>query len=166
MKIGILSDTHDNLPMIRRAQEVFQRTGVDVLLHAGDFVAPFAVKLLLQFPGKVYAVFGNNDGEKKGIRSARLDVQEPPRRLGLGGRVIILAHSRDQVAKEAHGADVIVFGHTHEPQIEGNAPLLVNPGECGGWLSGRATVAILDTDTLTARLIELSAESEAKEAKP
>jgi hypothetical protein len=165
VQIGIVADTHDHLPMIRLALEAFQREGVEVLLHAGDFVAPFAVKELLRFRGKVYAVFGNNDGEKKGIRAAGLDVQKPPRRLELGGRVIILAHASEQVERKPGlpagssphkgGADVIITGHTHKPSIKGTSPVFINPGECGGWLTGRSTVAILDTGSLKARLVEI-----------
>ena len=42
MKIGLISDTHDNLPLIRRAFGFLG--GLEILLHAGDIVAPFAAK--------------------------------------------------------------------------------------------------------------------------
>ena len=158
MKIGIMADSHDNLPMISRALELFQREGTEVIIHAGDFVAPFAVKLLLRFPGKVCAVFGNNDGEKQGIQETGLDVQSPPRRLALGGRTFIIAHRAEQLENVSSGADVLVFGHSHRASIEGRSPLLVNPGECGGWLTGSATAAVLDTRLLEVRIVKLRQE--------
>jgi uncharacterized protein len=157
MRIGIMSDTHDNLPMIRRAIDRLEMEGATVLIHAGDFVAPFSVKYVLQFPGKVYAVFGNNDGEKAGIRATGLDVTDPPRKLEIGGRVLVVAHTKEQTTGMAAGADVVVCGHTHQTVVEGRSPLVINPGECGGWLTGRSTVVVLDTDDVSARLIDLSA---------
>ncbi|HCL90984.1 MAG TPA: YfcE family phosphodiesterase, partial [Candidatus Atribacteria bacterium] len=41
MKIGIISDTHDNLPKIKKAVGIFNREKVELVLHAGDFVSPF-----------------------------------------------------------------------------------------------------------------------------
>jgi len=53
-------------------------------------------------------------------------------------------------------ADVVVFGHTHEVALERRGEVLwVNPGECGGWLTGHSQVAILDTNTLDVEFIDL-----------
>ena len=48
------------------------------------------------------------------------------------------------------------FGHTHQPEIrkEGQT-LIINPGECGGWLYGKSTVAICDLKSQTAEMVEL-----------
>ena len=50
---------------------------------------------------------------------------------------------------------MVVCGHTHRPGILGEGPLVINPGECGGWVNGRATAALLDTATLEHEIIEL-----------
>jgi len=34
--------------------------------------------------------------------------------------------------------------------------LIINPGECGGWLSGKSTIALLDLKNLEAKIIELA----------
>lgn len=155
MKVGIISDTHDNMPMLKQGVERLQQEGAEVLLHAGDIIAPFAAKLLLDFNGPVYAVFGNNDGEKKGLKGTGLDITEPPRLLELGGRKIVMAHSRDQVGDMAKEADVVISGHTHKAGVEQGKPCYINPGECAGWLTGRRTVAMLDTESLEARIIDI-----------
>ena len=49
MKIGVLSDTHDHIPKIKRAVEIFNEEKVDLVLHSGDIVAPFSL-LTLQKP--------------------------------------------------------------------------------------------------------------------
>lgn len=63
-KIGIMADTHDRLQLIDRAVETLNREGVDLVLHAGDYVAPFAVLRLKPLKAKLIGVFGNNDGDK------------------------------------------------------------------------------------------------------
>ncbi|MHA1794561.1 MAG: metallophosphoesterase family protein, partial [Promethearchaeota archaeon] len=37
-KIGILSDTHDNLPKIKKVVELFIAENVDLITHCGDYV--------------------------------------------------------------------------------------------------------------------------------
>ena len=68
--IGILSDSHDNLPMIGRAVRVFNDAGCDLVIHAGDIVAPFAARALAGLRAPIKAVFGNCDGERKGLEEA------------------------------------------------------------------------------------------------
>jgi putative phosphoesterase len=66
MKIGIMSDSHDNLKMVDMAVKIFLERGVQHVFHAGDIIAPFVVDSLKKL-GRgvpVTAVFGNNDGEK------------------------------------------------------------------------------------------------------
>jgi len=41
MKIGIMSDSHDNMNMVAKAVELFNQRGVSRVLHAGDIIAPF-----------------------------------------------------------------------------------------------------------------------------
>ena len=66
MKVGVISDTHDRLPTFRRAIAMFKRLRVEAIFHAGDFVAPFAARLVapdsLGLP--LYCIYGNNDGER------------------------------------------------------------------------------------------------------
>ena len=64
MKVGVISDTHDRLPTFRRALALFRRLEVEALFHAGDFVAPFAARLMAadQWSAPLYCVYGNNDG--------------------------------------------------------------------------------------------------------
>ena len=46
MKIGLISDTHDNIQNIRRAVRKFNDKRVDLVIHAGDIVSPNAVESL------------------------------------------------------------------------------------------------------------------------
>lgn len=155
MKIGIIADTHDHVRNVEKALDRFADRGVEIVLHAGDVVAPFAAKALARFEGPLHAVFGNNDGERAGL-SKVLDIGRPPREFDLGGRKVVLAHDPGEIPGElARSAEVIVTGHTHEPEIAPGGRVRINPGEAGGWLTGRATCVVLDTETLKADVIEL-----------
>ena len=63
MKIGILSDIHDNIWNLRAALEGLGEA--DALICCGDLCSPFVVGLLGEgFPGRpIHVVFGNNDGD-------------------------------------------------------------------------------------------------------
>ena len=152
MKIGVISDTHDNLPAIAAALRYFASVGAEILLHAGDYVAPFALKRLLQARLPVHGVFGNNDGDRTGLTQLLPDLADGPRRLKLDGKKVCLVHDGKRLSHEDfEAADIVVVGHTHEPKVESReGRLVVNPGECGGWLSGRCTVAVIHTETMAA----------------
>lgn len=161
MKIGIMADSHDNVPTIRRAVELFNTEGVEWVIHAGDFVAPFAVKELANLSCRVVAVFGNNDGERLGI-ARRLEAfgEVHPRlaELEAAGCRIGVVHENELVAPLAAGGfyEVVVYGHTHEVDVRRENSLILNPGETGGWLTGRCTVALLEVPSLEVEIRELS----------
>lgn len=160
MLLGLIADTHDNLPMIREAVSVLSREGAEALVHAGDFVAPFALKEVLKFDGPIYAVFGNNDGERKGLRMLLDGLQEGSRQVELDGRKIAVAHDREDLTDaDVAESDVIVVGHTHRAEVRPGRPVWVNPGECAGWLHGECTVATIDTGTLETKIINLGESS-------
>ena len=156
MYVGVISDTHDNVPMIKKATSIFRKKKVEHMIHAGDFVAPFSMEALLE-PGIPFiGVFGNNDGERKGLSSLCDTLYEPPHRFELGGRTIVLTHDPEALTDDATAdAHVVIHGHTHGTKVEEGPPLVLNPGEAGGWVSGRCTVAFLDLDSLQVELIDL-----------
>ncbi|RLI45996.1 YfcE family phosphodiesterase, partial [Candidatus Bathyarchaeota archaeon] len=41
MLIGIMADTHDRLPLLDKAVKRLNEEKVKLVLHAGDYVAPF-----------------------------------------------------------------------------------------------------------------------------
>jgi len=162
MLIGLIADTHDNLPMIKRAVDCFEEKKVDAVIHAGDFVAPFALKEFFRLKGcRIEGIYGNNDGEKKGLfmlfsRFGRL--HDPPLSLELDGKKILVVHDPAHLREENFQSDLVVFGHTHEYHLgqQGRA-LVINPGEAGGWLQGGGTVALYDTSAHSCMKIDLGA---------
>jgi putative phosphoesterase len=159
MKIGILSDTHDNIRNINKALDLFREKGINFLIHAGDYVAPFSIKPYFEKGFDFIGVFGNNDGEKIGLKEkSKGKIKEPPYIFSMAGREILVAHDLTQIKEldENSLPPVIISGHTHVAEIkkEKNS-LYINPGEAGGWLTGRATVAVLDLGKMEAEIIEL-----------
>lgn len=157
MKIGVISDTHDRMPTLHKALDLFASEKVDAIIHAGDFVAPFAAKPLVSCGITLHSVFGNNDGERAGLSRLMPACVPGPLKLEIAGRSIVVHHWIEQVPADiVAAADVVITGHTHEVVTEQrNGTLLLNPGECCGWLTGEATVAILDVTSLDVRVVTL-----------
>ncbi len=159
--IGILSDSHDNLPALGDAVRLFRAAGCRLLIHAGDVVAPFAARELEAAGCPVRAVFGNCDGEREGLRKAFEPfglIQEAPFVVEAEGKRILIVHLDSSVAGQARGGvyDLIVFGHTHRPGTRtAGRTLILNPGETGGWVTGKRTVALYDPAAHAAELIPL-----------
>lgn len=159
--IGILSDTHDNLIRVREAVRLFNEAGCDLVIHAGDFVDPLTAGELRNLRAPVKAVFGNCDGERAGLARAFRgigEIAEAPLAFTHAGLRFLVCHLDGPVGGHAaSGAcDVVVFGHTHRPLAERrDGVLLVNPGEAGGQLRGRSTVALLDPAGPRAEIITL-----------
>ena len=160
MKLGIIADSHDRLPTLRRAVATFKRLKVDAIFHAGDFVAPFAAKIIAadqlgDIP--LYCCYGNNDGERAGLKAVLPGVVDGPVDVTLAGRRIVMHRFIDCLKPAPYaGADVVITGHTHAVVNETKGgTLFLNPGECCGWLTDRCTVALLDLDPLGAQIIEV-----------
>lgn len=160
MKLGIMADSHDHLVMIERALAALRDAGCATLLHLGDFVAPFAMKRLLAWPGEFYCLFGNNDGEKEGLRRVCPGIRNGPVIFEISGRRLGCAHEREKIPPEYwRECHVVAYGHTHQRLVrlpEGERPALeLNPGEVCGWLTGQPCCAALDLETWRAELLEL-----------
>lgn len=159
MKVGVLSDSHDHLPLLRKALEVLQKEGAELILHAGDYVAPFSVAVLAELSIPWWGVLGNNDGEILGIfQKSEGRIKAPFLELEERGYRIFVSHFY-QPAKLALASghyDLVVYGHTHEAIIkEEGRTILVNPGEVCGLLSGRPTVALCDLKEKVAKLLDI-----------
>ena len=64
--IGIISDTHENEEAVKKAAALFKEKNVDFVVHCGDIISP---PMLGHFKDlKMKFVYGNNDGEKKGLK--------------------------------------------------------------------------------------------------
>ncbi len=171
MMLGILSDTHDNMTNAKKAVNLLIEEGSQAIVHLGDYVAPFTLKAILEtIPPQVpfYGVFGNNDGEKPGLLEAagrrKAHLTDPPLSLELAGRRLLLLHGfgapglTREIAEALASSgkwDAVLYGHTHESDHRRlGETLLLNPGETAGALN-EPSVALLDLDSMEARIIRL-----------
>lgn len=160
MRIGILSDTHDQVARTSRAVRRLADEGAEALIHCGDLTGPDVVYECAGLPA--HFVFGNNDYDFPGLRRAMAEIGAVC--LGRGGQVeldgkrIAVTHgdSDQEIARLAAAVpDYLCFGHSHWPADAREGPTRwVNPGalhRAAVW-----TVALLDlrTDGLQLLTIE------------
>jgi putative phosphoesterase len=153
MKIGIVSDTHDNLDLAEKAVEFFEKEEVDKVVHCGDMVAPFTAEL---FDGDFdfHAVRGNNDGEwnlKETVEDFGAFYNNIAE-LEFDGKKIAIYHGTEEEIVEGlleKDYDYVFRGHTHRRKTEVHGETVeINPG--GIKLPGQKedfSVAILNTET-------------------
>ena len=162
--VGVLSDSHDNIRKIDEAIAFLKEKGIDIIIHAGDIIAPFAFKKFKGF--KVYAVYGNNDGEKLLLKRVAVDLgfilSEQPLIADINGYHVAVIHGVNTAAATRSIAyslarsgdfDVVVYGHLHETEVRRVGDTLVlNPGELCGYLTGKATLALVDLEERKAEI--------------
>ena len=164
MKVGLISDTHDRLSATAELIKRLQELDATMILHAGDYCAPFALRPFLQAGIPVAGVFGRNDGDREGIRAYAqggmgIELFESPHSLELAGQRILIVHEIGEVPQQSLTSHtIVVHGHTHKPEMkERDDTLIINPGEGCGWLHGAPSAALLDLDTKKVEFIQLPA---------
>lgn len=169
MLIGIMSDSHDNMAKIDAALNLFSGHGVRMIIHLGDYIAPFSLARILRSGIRFVGIIGNNDGEKLGLKEIAMksgqELYEPPFETEIGGKRVLMIHGYgskdrtraivDSIAKSGN-YDLILYGHTHEPDIRiERKTMIINPGEVYGLITGKATVAVLNMDKMEIKVIEI-----------
>ncbi|MEM3730360.1 MAG: metallophosphoesterase [Candidatus Bathyarchaeia archaeon] len=165
MLIGLISDTHDNLPLVEKAVKRLNEEKVELVLHAGDYVAPFVIPKFGGLKAKLIGVFGNNDGDRELLKkrfgeNPNLEIRGNFAEISVENSKIALTHGSDgellKALIESGGFGIVIHGHTHKAEVyQKGKTLVVNPGEVCGYLSGKSTIAILDTLKKDAKIVEL-----------
>jgi hypothetical protein len=123
VRVGVVSDTHGLL-----CPEVLATLGrCDLILHAGDVGGADVLEGLGASGARIEAVRGNVDRDPE---LATLPHTLAGAVAGLRYRVVHRREDVDPAWLREH--DVVVFGHSHRPELEWrNGCLLLNPGACG-----------------------------------
>ncbi len=161
MLIGLISDTHDHVPNIKKAVNYFRNQNVDMVLHAGDYCSPFTIS---HFEGvKLHGIFGNNDGDRYLLMKKFSQIEGTMHgdffEAEFDKLKLALYHGTypaiTQSLAKAQIYDVVVTGHTHEHNMENvGSTLAINPGTAHGF-EGEAMVATLDTGSRQVHFKEL-----------
>jgi uncharacterized protein len=125
LRIGIISDTHDDIENVQRAIEIFNTEKVEYVIHAGDYIFPGIVVEFKKLNAKLIGVLGNNDGEKVHLLKNFLNIGgELKGEIGeieLDGLSFGIYHGTDREVKEklvnSRKYDIIVSGHTHKTEL-------------------------------------------------
>lgn len=162
MLVAVMSDSHDNIPALRRAVSISVDRGCGMIIHCGDFVAPFMLNELDAAGIPVHGVFGNNDGDRYLLTKNSLTVCKNITlhgwfgKVDAGGRTIAFIHDGTVADDLAAGGryDIVCFGHFHvySRKMVGNT-LVLNPGELLG-KDGPPGFCILDTESLQVERVE------------
>jgi len=159
MIVGVISDTHDHLDKVKAAVELFNGEKVGLVLHAGDLVSPFVLDVFAKLEAPFKGVFGNNEGEIPLIlQKSEGRIQRPPLIEEIGGIRILVKHYHHYVDELASSGkyDLVIYGHTHKVDLRRiNTTVVLNPGEACGWLTGKATVALVEIPSLEIQIIDI-----------
>lgn len=171
MLVGIMSDTHDHLPLVDKAVKKLVDEKVELVLHAGDYVSPFVIPHFKPFKGKFIGVFGNNDGDheilKIRFQEFDLEIRGVFAEVKINGLRIALLHGGEpggppgpsELLKSLISAecyDVVVYGHVHEAKAyRQGKTLIINPGEVCGYLTEKSSITVLNTKTMDVRIVQL-----------
>jgi uncharacterized protein len=131
LKIGIISDTHDDVENVQSAIEIFNTEKVTHVIHAGDYIFPGIVLEFKKSDAKLIGVLGNNDGERvhllKNFLSIGAELKGELGEVELGGVLFGIYHGTDEQLKrklvDSGKYDVIITGHTHRiemPSVHNN----------------------------------------------
>jgi putative phosphoesterase len=165
MLVGLVSDSHDNLSLIEKAVQLFNERKVELVLHAGDFVAPFVIAKFKKLNCRFIGVFGNNDGDHELLKkrfgeTTNCEVHDCFTQINIDNYRIALLHG-DEVELlnaliDSGYFNTVVHGHSHgRSVVRMGRTLVINPGELCGYLTGKPSVALLDTSKDEASIIDL-----------
>jgi uncharacterized protein len=157
MKIGLISDTHNDQRNVKQAIARFQQEGITTLLHAGDVTNARTLRLFKGFD--LYVARGNMDRDP-GLRQVAESMFgmgrfEMIHRLTLDGVRIALTHGDHyHEYKQLIGSQTynyVIRGHTHRRQDEWiDSTRVINPGALKNrWQSASCATLNITTGDLT-----------------
>lgn len=134
-RIGIISDTHEDVRMIRKAVSCMLTRKPHYVIHCGDIISPPVLELFRELPMRL--VFGNNDGERSGLLKKCAELGFEPIADSLTfevqGKHFFVNHGTrmstidDAVASQRF--DYVLHGHTHEQRNDTvGKTRIINPG--------------------------------------
>ena len=145
-KLLVFSDSHGNVANMADTVGLEQPDGI---LHLGDLVRD-AQRLGEQFPQiPLLFVPGNCDGRRSDLPQERVFTQEGCRIMMAHGHQyhVKMGRSAAESAARQAGANILLFGHTHEPVCEFERGLwIVNPGSAGSLAAATYAVICLEED--------------------
>lgn len=157
MKVGILSDTHGNVPITGKCVRLFRISKVGAIFHCGDIGSFEVLDKLCERNIPVHAVLGNVDrfssDWKYAPRPEGLHLHGRFGEIILGNKRIALLHSDDRVRHQdvmkSGDYDLVFTGHSHEfHDYMAGSTRCINPGTAGRGAPNTCVVLDLKTGEL------------------
>jgi hypothetical protein len=132
MRIGLVSDTHDDLcdwPAVRD-RVATALAGVDLIVHCGDLTTIAVLDDLEKVaPVRATRSSGDPDAIPGRLDDGPIVIDADGAAIGMTFRLPDPPAGRDWAEMFGQPVDVVVFGGRHEPLVEQDGDvLLVNPG--------------------------------------
>jgi putative phosphoesterase len=161
MKICILSDSHDNAPLLIAAIADAKKLGAEAILHCGDIVAPSTLAKVLDQNLPIHAIHGNNTGDLYNLSGLANRSNNLIKYYGqdaaftLAERRIFLVHYPHYAKAMAVTGDydLVCCGHNHIisidtiKNIKGKTTIVCNPGTVAG-IGATPTYVLADLETM------------------
>lgn len=169
MKIGVISDTHDQYENILKTVKILNNRAVELTIHCGDWISRFTIAFYKELKSPIKGVFGNNDGDRflHPIRAKdfgiKIEYEERILSLNLDNRKVFVYHGDYGEVTDAlvmcGKYDAVFHGHTHIMinKTVGKT-LSLNPGTLMSVTDDKvkgASFAIYDTTSNSAEIIKL-----------
>jgi putative phosphoesterase len=158
--IGIISDTHEDVRMIRKAVRLLTERAPALVVHCGDIISPPVLEHFKGLPMRF--VFGNNDGERSGLKKKchELGFHEIGETLTFShaGRSFFVNHGTNpqtiEDAARLGSYDYVLHGHTHlqRDELIGNTRI-INPGAL--FSAELFSIAFLEPETGALEFVEI-----------
>lgn len=165
MKLGVLSDTHNNIGNLLKALKLFDEEEVKKLLHCGDMADMLTARQMSKFD--LIYVNGNSDNSAEAVNHTLWTLNPHNKTPGdtyegkLGGVRIAATHGH--LSGKLNGLirsrryKYVFHGHTHRRRDEMIARTrVINPGALGGARYEPRTICIVDLDSDDVRFITVS----------
>ena len=159
-QLGVISDTHGDIPSTRKAVRMLESLEVGMVIHCGDVGSPEVPALFTKWP--THFVLGNvdkpGDDILSAIKQAGLVCHGRFGTLTAQERKIAFLHSDDlrcfRETVDSGDWDLVCYGHTHRAdQQHVGATLVLNPGAISrAW---PPTLAVVDLRRMMAHLMEI-----------
>lgn len=158
--IGIVSDTHEDVRMIRKAVRIFKERLPAFVVHCGDIISPPVLEHFAGVPLRL--VYGNNDGERSGLKKkcaelGFVDIDDTVTFTHAGRSFFVNHGTRLSTIEEAADSqlyDYVLHGHTHEQRNELRGKTrIINPGAL--FSADSFSIAFLEPETGAVEFVDI-----------
>ncbi len=153
MLIAIISDTHDNIPNLKKCLSWCQNNKIEKIIFCGDATTIETINYLAsEFSGQIFITNGNAEIYSNSDLQKYKNIDYYPEIgiIKIANLNIGFCHQPEKInlilKTKKNNLDFIFYGHTHRPALKKNKnTIIANPGNLTG--SGyQASFATLNTD--------------------